>query len=96
MRNIIISEIVDTLLHSDWYGDYIHQWRDNMPVQIHNEIVKGLNRLSDTIVLSLYKRLLRGDKIVPCHADNAGDWLDLYLPASNSYGGMDNDGVVHT
>ena len=60
----------------------------------HNEVLKSLELISDTMLLSVYRRITRGDEVIPCKADTSGNYL--YLLSNGLWGKMLDDGSVHT
>jgi hypothetical protein len=95
MRNLIITAIINYYLHdSRGYADYLdgsHNASDR-----HDQICRALTRLSDDMLLSVYQRCLVGNEVIICSADEDGKYADIYQPAGKYYGGMTEDGVVHT
>lgn len=90
MRELIKQDVINMLLHSRFYAEWVSGIEDN-----HRGVVRSLDLITDRMLLSLYARLVRGDEIVPCLADADGKYLNILLN-SRTYGGMVEDGTVHT
>lgn len=93
MRNLIIAKITDLLLNSEYYGDYIRDHGQYARIR-HAEIVAGLARANDAILLSLYSKLLQDVSVIPCSVDEDGNYVDVYI--NHGYGLMVEDGSIHT
>ena len=95
MRNLIITAIINYYLHdSSGYAEYLrgsHNASDR-----HDQICRALSRLTDAMLLSVYQRCLVGNEVIICSADSDGQYADIYQPAGRYYGGMTEDGTVHT
>lgn len=93
IRDILVKRIVDLLLESRHYAEYLQDFPGNMS-QHHDTIVSGLSRATDMIILSVYDRLIRGERLVPYHVDMTGDFCHVKL--GNCFGGIVADGSIHT
>lgn len=93
MRDLIINKIATLLLQSEYYGDYIRGFGEYAPTR-HAEIVSSLSRANDSILLSLYTKLLLDVNVVPCSVDSDGQYADVFI--NYGYGGMVADGSIHT
>jgi hypothetical protein len=93
MRELIINRITDFLSESKEYAIYINGYGDYASKR-HDEVVASLQRLTDQMLLSLYTRMIQGSDIIPCSVDADGRYADIRI--KGIYGGMIDDGSIHT
>ena len=92
LRELTINRIINLLLQSKHYGDYL-KWSHD-PVETHTYIVQGLSRLSDTLLHALAVRIEHDNNLIPCSVDSDGQFINVKI--GNCYGGMTSDGTIHT
>lgn len=93
IKQAIIDRITSYLMEQDYYREWLGtvdgQIRDN-----HNGVVKSLHRINDTMLLAVYERIVSGAPLIPCLADQDGQYLNIKI--GRYYGGMVSDGSIHT
>lgn len=93
MRELILSEIKDRLLHSDGLAVFFSEYRGDRE-EFWNRAMQHLTeRATDSQLLTIFHRLLLGEALV-VH----GVWngiVDVTLHG-RIVGGIDTDGNIHT
>jgi hypothetical protein len=93
MRQLITAKIIEMLLNSNHYGKYISGYGSYTATR-HKEIVSSLERANDSILLSIYTWMISGNELIPCSVDQDGKYADVKI--GHLYGGMDDQGNIHT
>lgn len=93
LRTLITQRIIDALLESPWYGEWLGDGeRREMN---HKGVVQSLHRINDVMLMKCYDQLYTfGNRFIPCHADMDGKFLNIWI--KGYYGGMAEDGSMHT
>jgi len=97
MRDLIIDSIRSQLLHDSTVGDFLLDHDD--PTTRFNIMMQTIGELPDVMLLSLYRRLIQGDKIIVVGPGwNATDDAieTVYLTINGLAGAMVADGSIHT
>lgn len=97
MRDLIVDSIRSYLLHDSAVGDFLREYDD--PKSRFDIMMRTISELNDVMLLSLYRRLLQGDKIIVVGPgwNRADDAIEtVYLTINGLAGGMVDDGSIHT
>lgn len=92
LRKLVTDRIINHLLDSRFYGEYLREFSDSWVA--HNQVVVTLSRLNDTLLFAVLTKLLRGDELIPVHADQDGEFCNIKI--GRCYGSMVGDGSIHT
>jgi hypothetical protein len=97
MRELILDSIRSHLLHDSTVGDFLREYDD--PTNRFAAMMRTIRELPDLMLLSLYRRLLRGDKIIVVGPgwNVTDDAIEtVYLTINGLAGAMVEDGSIHT
>jgi hypothetical protein len=97
MRSLILDSIRSHLLTDSTIGDWLRDYDD--PRSRFDTMMRTISELNDVMLLSLYRRLLRADKIIVLGEgwNDANDAIDtVYLTINGLPGAMVIDGSIHT
>lgn len=97
MRDLILDLIRSHLLVDSDVGDFLRDYDD--PRSRFETMMRTISELNDVMLLSLYRRLLTGDKIIVLGEgwNNADDAMDMvFLTINGLAGAMVIDGSIHT
>lgn len=97
MRDLILDLIRSHLLVDSDVGDFLRDYDD--PRSRFETMMRTIRELPDVMLLSLYRRLLQGDKIIVVGPgwNAADDAIEtVYLTINDLAGAMVVDGSIHT
>lgn len=97
MRDLIIDSIRSQLLHDSTVGDWLREYDD--PKSRFETMLRTIRELPDVMLLSLYRRVVQGDKIIVIGPgwNQADDAIEtVYLTINGLAGAMADDGSIHT
>lgn len=92
LRKLVTDRIIQILLDSRFYADYLREFSDSWVA--HNQTVTALSHLSDTLLFATLTKLLNGYDLIPYRTDASGDFVNVKV--GKVYGGMSEDGSIHT
>ena len=94
LRTLITARIINNLLHGKYYAEWLGT-NDTQRKDNHAGVVKSLDRINDEMLLKVYEQLyVLGNEFIPCLADDDGKFLNIKI--HGYYGGMTEDGSIHT
>lgn len=97
MRDLILDSIRSYLITDSTIGDWLRDFDD--PRSRFETMMRVITELNDVMLLSLYRRLLTGEKIIVLGdgRNGADDAIEtVYLTINGLAGAMVIDGSIHT
>ena len=97
MRTLILDSIRSHLLADSTIGEWLRDYDD--PRSRFETMMRTISQLNDVMLLSLYRRLLTGDKLLVLGEgwNDTHDAIDtVFLTINGLAGAMVIDGSIHT